>query len=281
MLNVIITYNENNYEDEKTLFFPLERSLKEYILPQYREKYAKFEHNEELYLIPCLFAYENALRKDACIGKITRIMPRATDVRIDYELSKDVISFDVLNSVLRVLDLSSWEMNRTHWTLKNVNFEDIKPYIKTEKDNTTVFVSYSWTPMRNQEVVFDLVNKLRNDGITVIYDKDDLKPGQNINYFMEQALLNNDVDYIIMICNKDYARKADGREGGVGHEAGIIISEIKNNPLQRRFIPVTVEYDENQQPYIPTAFKELYYIDLACDTGYNELLRTISKKNKD
>lgn len=278
MLNIIISYDNTAYENGKPIFFPKERSLTEYILPDYHDRYVKFEHNDELYTILCLFAYENTWGKDAYIGKITRITPRENDVRIDYELSDVKIEFDILNSILQVLDLSSWEMNRTHWTIKNVDFEDIKPYLSTAEKPVTVFISYSWTPIRNQEVVFDLVRKLREDRITVIYDKDDLKPGQNINYFMEQALQNNEVDYIIVVCNKDYAEKADNRKGGVGYEAGIIISEIKGAPLQRRVIPVAVEMDSNGRAYLPTAFKELYYIDLTQDTGYDELLSTISKR---
>ena len=98
---------------------------------------------------------------------------------------------------------------------------------------------------------------------------------QNINYFMEQALERNDIDNIVVICNKDYADKANNREGGVGYEAGIIISEIKSSPLQRRVIPVAVEFDGDGKPYLPTKFKELYYIDLTKETGYDELLSAI------
>ena len=148
---------------------------------------------------------------------------------------------------------------------------------RQELDQYDVFVSYSWTPMRNQETVFGLVSRLRQDGIRVIYDKEDLYPGQNINYFMEQALERNDVDNIIVVCNKDYAEKANNRQGGVGYEAGIIISEIKSAPLQRRVIPVAVEMDVNGNPYLPTKFKELYYIDLTRESGYSELIEAIKK----
>ena len=102
---------------------------------------------------------------------------------------------------------------------------------------------------QNQETVFELVTKLRKDGIQVIYDVDDLHPGQNINYFMEQALERNDIDNIIVVCSKDYADKANNRQGGVGYEAGIIISEIKSAPMQRRVIPVVVDFAPDGKPY--------------------------------
>ncbi len=129
--------------------------------------------------------------------------------------------------------------------------------------------------MQNQETVFKLITMLRQDGVRVIYDKEYLSPGQNINYFMEKALKANNVDNIIVVCNKDYAEKANNRQGGVGYEAGIIIPEIKSAPLQRRIIPVVAETDANGNPYLPTKFKELYYIDLTEENGYDELIKVI------
>ena len=201
-------------------------------------------------------------------------------MKIDYELTGETIDFETFSGMSQLLDFGTWEMNRTHWTIKNVVLDEIKPYFSREQQLPKVFVSYSWTPIRNQETVFGLVSKLRNDGIVVIYDKDDLNPGQNINYFMEQALAHKDIDNIIVVSNKDYADKANNRQGGVGYEAGIIISEIKSAPLQRRVIPVVVEFDEDGNPYLPTKFKELYYIDLTREDGYSELLSAIKGGQK-
>lgn len=225
--------------------------------------------------MPCIFAYENRCKKDACIGKILEITVRQKDVRIDYELTGERIDLDNFLDMSTVLDIGTWEMSRTHWTIKNVDIKDIVPYYANTMQSPKVFVSYSWTPMSNQETVFQLVSRLRRDNVGVIYDRDELHPGQNINYFMEQALERNDIDNIVVICNKDYADKANNREGGVGYEAGIIISEIKSSPLQRRVIPVAVEFDGDGKPYLPTKFKELYYIDLTKETGYDELLSAI------
>lgn len=278
MINLFISSDETEWENTPG-FMPKMRCLTEYILPEYKNKYLPLSETTiaQLKQMPCIFAYEQGCGCDAHIGFIKNISVRQNDVMIDFELTGETISHEVFSGLSQLLDMGAWEMNRTHWTIKNINIEDIQPYYSEIAATPVVFVSYSWTPMRNQETVFGLVSRLRQDGIRVIYDKEDLYPGQNINYFMEQALERNDVDNIIVVCNKDYAEKAYNRQGGVGYEAGIIISEIKSAPLQRRVIPVAVEMDVNGNPYLPTKFKELYYIDLTRENGYNELIDAIKK----
>lgn len=281
MINLLMSSNESEWENSPS-FFPKGRCLSEYILPEYKDRYASLDSQsiEFLKSIPCIFAYEKYCEKDARIGKILDISVRQNDVKIDYELTNERIDYETFSGMSQLLDFGTWEMTRTHWTIKNVAFDEVKPYFSTERQFPKVFISYSWTPIRNQETVFELVSKLRNDGIIVIYDKDDLHPGQNINYFMEQALANEDIDNIIVVSNKDYADKANHRQGGVGYEAGIIISEIKSAPLQRRVIPVVVEFDRNGNPYLPTKFQELRYIDLTREDGYAELLSAIKGGRK-
>lgn len=172
--------------------------------------------------------------------------------------------------------MGSWELNRTHWTIKNVDMADIEPYYSINKGHQpTAFISYSWTPPENQRNVFSLVQKLEASGVTVVYDKNDLRPGQNKDYFMEQALTNDDIDNVLVICNKDYAEKADARRGGVGHEAGIIISQIDSQPLQTKYIPVVMETDQNGRAFLPVSLTSRTYIDLTRESGYNELLSAI------
>lgn len=279
MINLLMSSDEFEWEKSPS-FFPKSRCLLEYILPKYKEQFASLDTTsiERLKSIPCIFAYEGWCKKDARIGKILDISVRQNDVKIDFELTDEIIDYETFSGMAQLLDFGSWEMNRTHWTIKNVSWNEITPYFSTERQLPKVFISYSWTPMRNQETVFELVSKLRNDGVIVKYDRDDLYPGQNINYFMEQALDQEDFDNIIVVCNKDYAEKANNRQGGVGYEAGIIISEIKSAPLQRRVIPVVVELDKNGEPYLPTKFKELLYIDLTRENGYAELLSAIKRR---
>lgn len=279
MLNLIITSNENAWTSSPYVL-QRDRCLTEYILPDLQETYGSLsaEAIEALKTFPCIFAYEKCHKKDAYIGYIRGITIRQTNIKIDFELTGQTIPHSEFLGLNKLLDMGTWEQTRTHWTIKKADLADLAPYFSTAlSPKPTVFISYSWTPISNQETVFTLISQLRNDGIDVIYDKECLYPGQNINYFMEQALKDNKVDKIVVVCNEDYAEKANSRKGGVGHEAGIIISEIKSSPLQTRIIPVAVETDTQGRPFLPTALSEVFYIDLTREHGYSELVTAIKR----
>lgn len=78
-----------------------------------------------------------------------------------------------------------------------------------------------------------------------------------------------------IVCNKDYAEKANSRKGGVGYESELILTEVKNNPLQRKYIPVVIEHDENGELPLPNFLKSRLCIDLSKDHGYSELLSAV------
>lgn len=283
MLNLIITSYENHWTSSPA-FFEKDRSLTEYILPELKEKYASLSDDaiEELKQIPCIFAYEKQLKQDAYIGKIKRIESRQSNILIEFELSGEKIAFEDLTLLTDLLDMHTWEWNRTHWTLKKVNLDDLRPYfISMNKCRPSVFLSYSWSPPSNQQNVFALVSKLEKDGVRVIYDKKDLHPGQDMNYFMENALISNEIDGVVIVSNVDYAKKADNRHGGVGYESELILNEIKNKPLQTKYIPVVIERDENGEMPLPKFLKTRLCIDLTQDTGYKELLDAIYNLVKD
>jgi len=259
-------------------FFDESRCLTEYISPDLRERYSSLSTKtiEEIKQFPCIFAYEKYAKKDAKIGYIKNIEVRQTNVRIDFELTGDTIAFDDLIQLSELLDMGSWEWNRTHWTLKKAYLEDLTPYFASKsKHRPTVFVSYCWTPPSNQKNVFTLIDRLERDGIIVKYDKKDLHPGQDMNYFMENALTSGEIDNVIIVCNSDYAKKADSRKGGVGFESELILNEIMSAPLQTRCIPVIIEKDETGEMPLPRFLKSRYCIDLTQETGYDDLLKAI------
>lgn len=172
--------------------------------------------------------------------------------------------------------MDTWEWNRTHWTIKKTGLEELEPYFKGKDiDKPKVFVSYSWNPPSNQQNVFELIKRLEGDAISVTYDRKDLYPGQDMNCFMENVLTSDRIDAVIIVCNKDYAEKANKRSGGVGYESEMILSEIRNKPLQRKYIPVVIEHDENGELPLPNFLKSRYCIDLSKDTGYGDLLSAI------
>ncbi|MGS2738774.1 toll/interleukin-1 receptor domain-containing protein [Sinomicrobium sp. M5D2P17] len=144
-----------------------------------------------------------------------------------------------------------------------------------------IFISYSWKPRSNKMIVTELAERLTNDGIHVILDDWDLKEGQDKYHFMEQMVNDETVDKVLLVCNKEYALKANKKQGGVGIESLIISDEIYNQVEQTKFIPIIMEY-ENDKPCLPTFVKTRIYIDLSkeqiYEENYDKLIRNIYNK---
>lgn len=169
-----------------------------------------------------------------------------------------------------------------------VNGQDVilKPEYKSNKEeslhsNEKVFVSYSWTPDCNKKWVEQLVHRLESDGVQVVIDFKDLKLGYDKYAFMERVVNDDTIKKVLIICNKTYKEKADGRIGGVGDESAIITSQIYGNVRQEKFIPVVNEYDENGKPFLPNYLASRMYADLMdFEIGYKQLLNNIREVDK-
>lgn len=131
MLNLFITYDDTSWK-KSPAFIDKDRCLTEYILPELKEQYSNLsmEAIEEIKKLPCLFAYEKSHKLDAYIGFIKNIDSYQKGIKIDYELTGQIIAFDNLMQITELLDMATWEWNRTHWTIKKTNFEELEPYFK-------------------------------------------------------------------------------------------------------------------------------------------------------
>lgn len=145
-----------------------------------------------------------------------------------------------------------------------------------------LFVSYSWTSEQHAEWVIQLATELRESGVDVVLDKWDLKEGHDAHAFMESMVTDPTIAKVILVCDKLYAEKADGRSGGVGTEAQIISSEIYSKIAQDKFVAVLAERDENGEACLPTYYRSRIYIDLTDPSSYSQnfdqLLRWIYGK---
>lgn len=138
-----------------------------------------------------------------------------------------------------------------------------------------VFISYSWTSEEYKATVLQLAEALVDKSVDVILDRWDLRPGQDRFAFMEQSI--EKADKVLVLCDKQYAEKANAREGGVGTETAIITPDVYGNHDQEKFIPVIME-DFN---YVPTYMKSRLGIDFRGNhrnQGFEGLLRTIYNK---
>jgi hypothetical protein len=151
--------------------------------------------------------------------------------------------------------------------------------MSTRSDAPKVFISYSWTSVAHETWVIELAERLMSDGADVILDKWELKEGQDKYTFMEQMVNDESIKRVLIICDKQYAEKADERRGGAGTESQIISAEIYNKVKQEKFVPVITEYDGHGEPFVPTYLKSRIYVDLSNSekylSEYEKLLRNI------
>lgn len=153
----------------------------------------------------------------------------------------------------------------------------------SEPNPPRAFISYSWSSPAHEQWVLDLGTRLRESGVDVILDKWDLREGADKYAFMERMVTDKSIRKVIVICDRLYAAKADGREGGVGTETQIISQEIYSQvdptDQEQKFVAIITEKDEGGKPYIPTFIKSRIYIDMSdasvYDQGFEKLLRWI------
>lgn len=98
----------------------------------------------------------------------------------------------------------------------------------------TVFISYSWEDEIHNTKVHRFVERLRNNDIQVLYDRD-MSLGERFTDFMEMI---NKCDYVLFLCTPTYQEKADSGVGGVKFEKNIITVELYEKGNERKFIPV-------------------------------------------
>src|SRR5438270_13112282 len=113
---------------------------------------------------------------------------------------------------------------REYWIMVHVE----NPARRSMANNPKAFISYSWSSPQHQQWVLDLATQLRENGVDVTIDKWDLKEGHDAIAFMEQMVTDPQIQKVIVVLDRTYAEKADGRQGGVGTETQIISPESKH-----------------------------------------------------
>jgi len=128
MYSLIVTADSDAWNG--TVFeIEVGRSLREYIDQDIQEKFGSFSdsHIRKIKKLPCIFAYESGLNRNPKIGWIKSIQQRTRAIRLEYEIieTDNFLDWETLDGMLIELDISRWEMQRTHWTIKNVDLEKV------------------------------------------------------------------------------------------------------------------------------------------------------------
>ncbi len=151
--------------------------------------------------------------------------------------------------------------------------------MKRKIEHPKVFISYAWGSQEHDDKVIALATNLKSDGVEVVFDKWQLKEGNDTFKFMEKSVLDESITNVLILIDPVYAKKANERAGGVGTETQIISSEVYNKVEQRKFIPVVFERDEDGNVCKPQYLKGLLHFDLSMpdtyDTEYQRMVRTL------
>lgn len=124
LYNLLVSANDDAWNGDPC-FLELGRCVREYTESSITEKFGDFtvEQVDSIKKLPCIFAYEGFCQKNPKFGIISDVTKRKGKVKIEYEIIEveNFISHTDIPDMLFELDISDWEMTRTHWAIKNVN----------------------------------------------------------------------------------------------------------------------------------------------------------------
>lgn len=129
MYNLIVAGNTEFFDQG---FFTLEktRCVNEYTEDAIIEKVGDFSDPSihKLKSIPSIFAYESVNEKNPFFGRITKVGKRGgNEIYVEFEryhIHPFLRDRDLLEMAPR-LDIGKWELNRTHWAVKDVDLFDL------------------------------------------------------------------------------------------------------------------------------------------------------------
>ncbi len=126
----------------------------------------------------------------------------------------------MIKRLLESISHSDYKIVRKNTYFERNTWELIQ--MKNRIEHPKIFISYAWGSQEHDEKVIALATNLKGDGIDVIFDKWQLKEGNDTFKFMEKSVLDESITNVLILINPIYAKKANERAGGVGTETQII-----------------------------------------------------------
>lgn len=148
---------------------------------------------------------------------------------------------------------------------------------KPKIEHPKVFISYAWTSDVYVNKVAAFASSLIDVGIDVLFDKFEMKPGNELNDFMERSVKDPSVTNVLLLLNRTYQEKADKRQGGVGKETQILSEELYNHVNQTKIIPVVFEKGVNGEIYKPAYLGSTFFVDLVDFDKYDSEFQLLVK----
>ena len=124
MFNLLVSGDVNSWEG-RPFIIEIDRCVREYTDKEIVERYSELRDDqiEQVQRFPCIFAYEQERQKDPKFGLIKNVAIKKERVKIEYDIIEieGFLNWEDLSNMAFDLDISGWEMNRTHWSIKDVN----------------------------------------------------------------------------------------------------------------------------------------------------------------
>jgi hypothetical protein len=134
----------------------------------------------------------------------------------------------------------------------------------------TAFVSYSWDNEEHQNWVMHLVNTLLNSGVVAEMDVFITQRGTvNLNNMMVSNI--RDKDYFIVVLTKNYAKKSDSQQGGVGFETTLSLPLLQQN--LKKVILLLREGDHDVS--VPFHLKGYHILDFRDDNKFEDSMKEL------
>ena len=150
--------------------------------------------------------------------------------------------------------------------------------MKNKVENPKVFISYAWGSKDYQDKVLSFATSLMQDGIDVLFDKWNLKEGNDTYAFMEKSVTDESVTNVLLLLDPVYEEKANSKQGGVGTETQIISPEVYNKTEQTKILPVVFERKEDGSIPKPVYLRQTLHFDLSVDDKYDDEYQRLVKR---
>lgn len=144
-----------------------------------------------------------------------------------------------------------------------------------------VFISYAWGNLENQDRVRELADLLIKNGVSVLLDQYDLKPGDNQYEFMQRSVL--EANFVLVLCDENYKIKANdfsGKCSGVKTETLILTPQVLGGKDSSHIIPIFWEptKSENEPFYAPSFLEAKYGFDFTTRNKANRNLMFLLRR---
>lgn len=117
-------------------------------------------------------------------------------------------------------------------------------------EHPRVFISYSWKDGSVKNWVWELANRLCENGVDARLDRFHLKPGMDLPQWMTNELIK--AHKVLLICDSHYAEKADMRKAGVGWETMIIQGDmmVQGDANSKYIVVAYGDFEKNTPIYM-------------------------------